>query len=243
MAGGSIRAPNKIGRGYAVALRPTGVASAGERGWPEFRRGSPLPASSTRSPIGLEAGAAGMAEKRRFSVAQVRTVARASSHGRRKAERSQADGPQRRLMAGLAARPDPQRLAERAGGAAPPFGSAGAGTRVAHESRGSSEFQALEGPQSCLRLRSGLRHPHRINGSGPRAALSTPENGVGGAGRSASTADARNGSAGRGNGAEGRKTGGVRHEADAPFVERTREATPTGAAVNEWSQMSVENSA
>jgi hypothetical protein len=252
MGGGPTRLSNKIGRGYAVSLGATGVEAAGERAWRNFRRAD-LPAIEI-APAQLDQvqldqvqrSSAGMAEIRAFRLGAGRLVARLASHGEAKGQQDQRLGFGCRLMAGLTARLDAQlperRSSARPRGAASPFRSAGAATRVASASRQIHEIQAQSAPQQCPKLRSSQTIPSRLNGSGPGAVLSTPKNGVRGAGSLRCAADARKGSAGCEGRAGAAIFGGLKHEALAPSVERSGKATPRHAAVNEPRQKSVEKS-
>lgn len=203
-------ATNKIRGGYPAPVAATGVAPVRRAELADF-------GARIGQVEGLEAGEAGMTENCRFFARGWGVVAWSSSHGGRKAVRSQALGPRCRLIAGLTAGPSRSRLRASAAGAASPFRPAPGPTTVASERRGSTRIQASIGPVQCLKLRLGRIQPYRINGSGPEAGRLTPKNGVGGG---ACALDARIGSAGRENGAEGRNFNGLEHSARTPFVER-----------------------
>lgn len=243
MTGGSFIRSNKIGRGNAGVPAATAVAPAGERRLADFGR------CDRRSIDQVEAAGEGMAEICHCWMVGGPPVARMTSHGWPIVERSQALGLQRRLIAGLtdgraveaAQLGGSRRLAARRG-AASPFRPAPGGTRVAQESRGSTQIQAQVGPDLCLKPRSSRSLPSRQNGSGPEAGRSTSQNGVGGVGSALRDRGAKNRSASRENGAEGRNFSGVEHSARAPFVERVGEnCSRRAATVNASEQTSVEN--
>jgi hypothetical protein len=245
---------NKIGSGYAAALRPTGVELVWGGGWRNFGLGSAAPVgsiSSPRSAIGrgsrIEAGERGMAEICDFSVGQAGVVARLASHGEREGSRNQGLGLGCRLMAGLTARSvaqlPAQRLSASPGRGLPPFRPAPAATMVASASRQIHEIRAKEGPYCCLKLRSRPLVSGQNNGSGFGPERPTPDHGVRGAGRLPARWDAQNRSASRGNGAEVLRCDGLEHGARAPFVERSRGGYGAGSkAVNPMVETSVDKS-
>lgn len=236
---------NKISAGYATALRPTGDHCVGAGGWGIFGRADRAGSRSPRRSTGRGAAVAGMAENCHFVAWPVEVVASQPSHGQAKAQRIQAASRQRRLIAGLTASSAAQLHARRLGliarGAGSPLRPAGLAPGVASASRQHGEFSALACPLQCLNdLRSGQDWTMGQNGSGPKAVLSIPTNGVGGAGADAGL-HSRSGLAdrGRANSLCGRE---FCHGARAPFRGAKRPSCSRAPmAVNRDVQTLVDN--